>query len=232
MKKDIEQQIFKKSIELYEEIAEHYSETPGRNKPRVNIINELTAVNGRVLDVGCGNGITSLEVPELAEYTGVDVSNKFIEIAKQKFPEKNFIHYEGITLPFNDNTFDWVLSFAALHHIPGSMRAEVVKEMKRVLKPGGKIVVSVWNLWDIHFMKYFLSNFWKTATRKNKMDWNDLEYPWKSPDGEVVGYRYFHMFRMHELKKIFKKEGLKVKEAGEIKFSNAKFRNLLIKLEK
>lgn len=101
-----------------------------------------------VLDLGCGAGIDSAE---FAQNGASVVSTDFTRIATQSthslFREANLpacvVQADATSLPFKKETFDCVYSFGVLHHIPGVKKA--VAEINRVLKPGGQVMVMLYN---------------------------------------------------------------------------------------
>ncbi|MEM1411401.1 MAG: class I SAM-dependent methyltransferase [Pseudomonadota bacterium] len=111
-------------------------------------------LGGRILDVGCGDGMTDLGVflrcrPE--EFVGVDPSKRYEllpEVAQRNHlpgdwsddPRLRFEPADGNDLPFADNHFDVVLSWGSLEHIAGGY-AQTLREIRRVLKPGGLLFV-------------------------------------------------------------------------------------------
>lgn len=225
----------KQTKELYTLIANHYSKTPGRSRPRPLIQEKLKDIKkgSKVLDVGCGNGISVLELPDNVKYMGIDTCKAFIEIAKNNYPDKNFIYYDKETLPCNENTFDWVLCIATLHHIPSKEKRKImVKELKRVTKKGGKILVTVWDQWNIHFAPFIIKNILKKSIGLSTLDWKDCFYSWKDPSGEIIGDRYFHAFTLKELNRLFENEGIIIKDKGNIQFRSGKFNNYYLLAEK
>ena len=87
----------------------------------------------KVLDVGCASGgffsiMRSLE-PHI-EYTGIDIAEAAIELAKQKYPEAEFLATDGIEIPFEDHSFDLVHCTSVLVIEP--RYRELLKEMYRV----------------------------------------------------------------------------------------------------
>lgn len=75
------------------------------------------------------------------EITNMEVSGKFIEIARHKFPQENFLKTDLENLPFQNDLFDAVLSLETLEHTPKPMI--LLKEFYRVLKPEGALVMSL-----------------------------------------------------------------------------------------
>jgi len=106
------------------------------------------AGKGSVLDIGCGAGRACFELAE-REYkvTGIDVSEGLLSVARKISMDKgtpiDFIHTEGVWLPFQDNTFEVVTGFKILCYIPTrELRETYLAEIFRVLKPGGTCVMT------------------------------------------------------------------------------------------
>ena len=103
-----------------------------------------------ILDVACGTGepgMTLAGIVPNGKVTGVDISEEMIAFASEQAKKKGLDNYdclvvEGINLPFDDNTFDQVICRFGIMFFPDLVAG--VKEMVRVLKPGGKLVVAVW----------------------------------------------------------------------------------------
>lgn len=101
----------------------------------------------KLLEVGCGRGIFTERIVKhfKVKAIGVDISKNSIDYAN-KFKTGNdlkFIRASACTLPFKDNTFDYVVSFDVLEHIKDQNKA--VSEIIRVLKPGGKFSIYTLN---------------------------------------------------------------------------------------
>jgi ubiquinone/menaquinone biosynthesis C-methylase UbiE len=93
--------------------------------------------------LGCGTGEESMMLNrfENVELTGVDLSAESIKLAKETYPECEFIVGDMHRLPFDDETFDFVYSSLAIHY---SENPEIVyKEINRVLKKGGQLLFSI-----------------------------------------------------------------------------------------
>lgn len=95
---------------------------------------------GRLLDLGCGTGdIARYKPPEMEMY-GVDIDSGAIGLAAKHMPAL-CLNVEHEALPYPDATFDGVLARDILEHV--NTPASVVREVHRVLRPGGVLVVSV-----------------------------------------------------------------------------------------
>lgn len=98
--------------------------------------------NASVLDVGCGVGnYHKLICGHVGSVSGVDVSESCIEVAKKHNPDVAYQAYGGERLPFADATFDVAFTVCVMHHVPPAQWPAFAAEMKRVLKPGGMVVV-------------------------------------------------------------------------------------------
>jgi ubiquinone/menaquinone biosynthesis C-methylase UbiE len=103
----------------------------------------------RVLDVGCGTGTLAIAAKRRVGATGnvygIDASPEMIARAGRKAKKAGLdIVFNKDTieaLPYPDAQFDVVLSTLMFHHLPRRMREEGVREMRRVLKPGGRVLI-------------------------------------------------------------------------------------------
>lgn len=104
------------------------------------------APTARVLDVGCGTGVLlqalADQYPE-AELTGIDPVPDMLTIARGRLPSTVELREDWAeTLPFEEDCFDAVVSCSIFHYIRQPLAA--LKEMGRVLRPGGQIVITDW----------------------------------------------------------------------------------------
>lgn len=115
------------------------------------IVQANISVNHKVLDFGVGTATLSLllskKQPEL-HIEGIDVDNKILGIAKEKIKEESakitLTKYDGIKLPYPDNSFDRVITSLVFHHLDKEQKLNSLSEIKRVLKPGGELHIADW----------------------------------------------------------------------------------------
>lgn len=101
---------------------------------------------GRLLDVGCGSQ-PYRSLFSVDEYIGLDIDN---DISRQRGIADYL--YDGNTFPFADESFDSVLCNQVLEHVFNP--DEFLREIARVLKPGGKLLLTVPFVWDEHEQPY------------------------------------------------------------------------------
>jgi len=103
-----------------------------------------------ILDVGCGTGGVTipakLRVGKTGEVAGIDPAPEMIALARQKASRAGLeIDFRvGVieSLPFPDETFDAVTSSLMMHHLPEHLQVKGLAEIRRVLKPGGRILIA------------------------------------------------------------------------------------------
>ena len=224
-----------KTRQDYNLIAEHFSSTRQFLWEDLKPLSQYTQKGERILDLGCGNGrLRELFKDKEVEYTGIDNSEKLVGKAKIRYPEADFRSGDALRLPFPRDYFDKVFCIAVLHHVPsGEFRLEFLKEAKRVLRPGGKLILTVWNLWQRKTSRnLFLKNVFLKLIGRSKLDFKDIFYPWKGQDGKIITRRYFHLFTKGELKKLAKKAGFQIKEIKNLEREKNRGNNILLVAEK
>jgi len=152
---------------------------------------------GKLVNIGCAHGPDFVPFRESFELHGIDISRKMLEMA-QIYAVKydftvNLTEADAGYLPYADNSFDYAIAVATYHHIEGeNERLRALRELHRVLKPGGEAFITVWNRWQ--------PRFW--LKRKN------IQVPWRT--GEDTLYRYYYLFSYGEIEKLVRKAGFEV----------------------
>ena len=103
----------------------------------------------RVLDVACGTGFGTQILAQAGAATvhGVDIDAPAIEYAKQNHQEASVTYVVGSAgeLPFSENSFEQIVSFETIEHLPDDVRSDYLDEMSRVLVAEGTLYISTPN---------------------------------------------------------------------------------------
>jgi len=122
--------------------------------------------NHYVIDVGCGSGRLAKPLSEYLEgkYLGIDVVPQLLDYARKLVgrPDWRFQMAEGLTIPAQDEQADMVCFFSVLTHLLHEESFVYLREAKRVLKPGGKIVLS--------FLDFRIGAHWDIFQNSNLQD--------------------------------------------------------------
>jgi len=225
MEKEYAEYLLKKTKEDYDLIAEEFSQTRGFLWEELKKFKDLVKNGEKVLDLGCGNGrLLELLQDKKIEYVGVDNSQKIIEIAKEKHPNFQFLVADALSLPFLENSFDKVFSISVFHHIPSEeFRLKFLEEIKRILKPKGVLILTVWNLWQKRYFLLLSKFFILKLFFRSRLDFKDIFIPW----GRKID-RYFHCFTKGEIERLIKEVNLKIQNSGEIKSRSGRYHLYLI----
>jgi ubiquinone/menaquinone biosynthesis C-methylase UbiE len=104
------------------------------------------------LDFGCGDGNSSQHFTNYfpnSSYNGIDISSESIKVAKSKSSKHtNFQTFDGINIPYEDNSFDIIFTACVFHHIDFKLHENLFNEIYRVLKPNGRFYIFEHNPWN------------------------------------------------------------------------------------
>lgn len=115
----------------------------GERRARSHILKHLPNLSGtRLLEVAVGDGANIALIPKDCRVFGNDISTVQLTNCRRRFPDRDLRLFLGAAecLPFRDNTFDNVLSVGAFNYFNDPLQA--LREMARVVKPGGSVIVS------------------------------------------------------------------------------------------
>lgn len=116
-----------------EKIQKHYL---GR------LVRATGLATGRALEFGCGVGRwVDLINENSLQFVGADISEKMLSYARDAHPASEFQLIDGVSLPFPDESFDLIYSVTVIHHNPFDRQDRILAEMKRVLRPGGYMIM-------------------------------------------------------------------------------------------
>jgi cyclopropane fatty-acyl-phospholipid synthase-like methyltransferase len=126
----------------YDRAAEQYARLEGAIEwPRMRWLRDLLArlpAGSRVLDLGCGSGIPATQaIAEHHTAVGVDVSARQVELARANVPAAEFRRADILDLEFPPESFDAVVAFYTLDHIPREQLPSLLTRLGHWLRPGG-----------------------------------------------------------------------------------------------
>jgi len=112
------------------------------------------SLDGRTLDVGCGNGYVLRKYALCGAHAyGVDLTHAAVSLSRERFTlaglKGTFVQADAEHLPFRDGAFARVVSVGVLHHVPSIESA--IAEVYRVLAPGGKLVLMLYHRNSLHY---------------------------------------------------------------------------------
>ena len=135
----------------YDKIAERYLEwTSTTESPRLRYIEEVlsklpSTESARVLELACGAGVpvTKKLLEHGCSVIGNDISEKQLQLAKERCPSATLIGGDMTLLQFEDSTFDAVVCLFALFHLPRTEQPALLTKVLRWLRPGGFLLVNL-----------------------------------------------------------------------------------------
>lgn len=147
---------------------------------RFRFAKKIIAQNDYVLDIGCGDGFLTNKLAHISQKAvGIDLSSSGLKFAKSKITSNNVMLVLGSaeSLPFKDDFFDVVTLFEVIEHVPVNRVNNVAEELFRVLKKGGKVILTTPNP----------RNLWNRISKKPKVSAKHFK--------EYTGEELLHIFK-------------------------------------
>jgi len=217
MRKEYANELLATSHQGYETIAAEFSRTRGTFWEELSFVRDFIPSYARILDIGCGNGrFLGILENKPVDYTGVDFSEGLIATARERWREREqtaFVVGDALALPFPKYSFDHAVSFAVLHHIPSrAYRLQFLSEAARVVKPGGLIILTAWNVW--HSRPWIILKFaLKKLIGRTHVDFGDAMLDF----GTKKNARYVHALTLGEIRLLARKAGLTIERLETIR---------------
>ncbi|XP_069747747.1 probable tRNA methyltransferase 9B [Narcine bancroftii] len=147
---------------VYEKIAPYFNDTRYKAWPRVRQFLLEQESGSLIADIGCGNG-KYLCINNQVYKIGCDYCLPLVESAREQSYEAMVC--DSLHLPYRNQCFDAILSIAVIHHFSTKeRRIQAIKEMARILKVNGKIMIYVWAM----------------EQKRRKFEKQDIFIPWNS----------------------------------------------------
>jgi len=181
-------------IKYYDELAFKYDTNRFNNtygdyidyQERLILSRLLINPNEVVLDLACGTGRLS----KYANY-GIDASPNMIEVARSKFPNKNFLVGVADKISLEDSSVDTIICFHFFMHLNQSKFDLVLKECHRILKPNGRIIFDIPSKKRRRLISYKANN-WHAAF---SLSFDDLKMNSTFKIKRTFGYLIFPIHR-------------------------------------
>ncbi|XP_002068676.2 alkylated DNA repair protein alkB homolog 8 [Drosophila willistoni] len=215
--------------EVYDKISQHFSET--RHSPWPQVVQFLDSFepHSTILDVGCGNGKYLNCNTQLVAF-GCDRSQGLLEVGRARGFQ--IFRCDCLSLPVRSASMDGCLSIAVIHHLATpDRRLAALREMARVLRPGGRALVYVWakdqrrnDKKSAYLRQNKAVNRQRTTeeeqrqkqqkemdthtllpihTNRTEFQQQDVLVPWKTKDDQSKTFlRYYHVFEEQELEQL------------------------------
>jgi ubiquinone/menaquinone biosynthesis C-methylase UbiE len=188
---------------IYSKIASDFDRTRVNNWRYVEEFIQETPVdpNIKIADIGMGNGKYMLLRKD--QFYGCDMCQELVDICVAK--GLNAVRGDIMKIPFDIESFDKVICIAVLHHLSSEeRRLDAIKELIRITKKDGKILITVWACEDEGEANKKKKSFIQFPEKSVNMTEQDVSVPWKKFD-EHMGDRYYHLFKEKELFDLCKK---------------------------
>lgn len=210
--------------DFYTRFGDSFSATRHRIQPGVRRVLEMLKGDESILDLGCGNGELARELAKRGHrgsYLGVDFSLPLLREAESqpegfsaRFIEDDLTKLSVISdqLLSTDN-WSLITALAVLHHIPSrELRLNILKEVRKLLKPDGKFIHSNWQFLNSEKLKARIQPWEGAAISSSEVDAGDYLLDWRS-GGADAGLRYVHHFNEAELNDLASATGYHVVES-------------------
>ena len=219
---------------FYQTFGEAFAATRRRVQTGIRKLLESVPTDGLWLDLGCGSGaLAQLWVNQGRQgaYHGLDFSSVLLQeandlLSREEIPsglDIRFIKADLLSKNWPDGlprrSYDGVLCFAALHHIPGyETRLQLVRQVRQLLPIGGMFIHSNWQFQHSPRLMARVQDWSQIGLQAEDLEEGDTLLDWRYAlpgQSEQVGYRYVHRFSGDEFERLASAGGFEIKECFE-----------------
>ncbi len=224
--------------QFYQTLAHQFAATRRRLQPGVKRILSNISPQWDILDLGCGNGELWRALKRAGHkgrYIGLDFSWEMLQVASNDDPGSvlavhpthtgapyipstaSTIFYQADLgaadwdAPIAGSTFNVILAFAVLHHLPGqTLRQNVLRKVRNLLAPLGRFIHSEWQFLNSARLSKRIQSWQTIDISANQVETNDYLLDWRHGG---YGLRYVHHFSESELHQLALKGGFRIVES-------------------
>jgi SAM-dependent methyltransferase len=215
---------------FYQTMGKEFSATRMRLQPGVHRVLETIPTEARILDLGCGNGELASELARRnfsGVYIGMDFSPVLLQYARDRIPYigRNttpvfrFLEFdlardhwdepidEILPAP-GQASFDLILAFAVLHHLPGyQVRLQVLRKVRQLIAPSGNFIHSEWQFLNSPRLQARIQPWERAGLVSAQVDPGDYLLDWRRGG---TALRYVHHFTTQELSELAAQSGFSI----------------------
>jgi 2-polyprenyl-3-methyl-5-hydroxy-6-metoxy-1,4-benzoquinol methylase len=215
------QKILDLNRQFYQTFAVQFSATRQRLQPGVFRLLPSLLKAQSILDLGCGNGELARQLGEqryTGRYVGLDFSPGLLDIIQESPPTGLQASFYQADLSesswgsaIQGQTFDAILAFAVLHHLPGdALRRQILRQVHSLLSPKGVFLLSNWQFLSSERLRQRIQPWGKAGLSEAEVDAEDYLLDWRSGG---TGLRYVHHFDPAELVELAEKTSFTILES-------------------
>jgi SAM-dependent methyltransferase len=243
VEQDIASQLLALNRQFYQTMGVEFSATRTRLQPGVGQVLTTIPPSARILDLGCGNGELARQLARRnfnGLYIGLDFSPVLLQHARGKVhpldsnanPVFRFTQADLATESWEESliahfpapervSFDLILAFAVLHHLPGrQVRTRLLHKVRQYLSPSGSFIHSVWQFLNSPRLQARIQPWENAGLSPAQVDPDDYLLDWRRGGS---GLRYVHHFSLQELDDLAAETGFSIQytfvsdgEAGKL----------------
>ena len=175
--------------DTYQKIYKHFDNSRAYLWKSVKEFLDEVPSNSLIVEIGSGNGKNLMRRVDCINFA-FDLCSNFTEITNGRGIDS--VIANNLAIPLMSDSVDALLSIAVLHHLTDEMRRlNCIRELIRILKPGGELLIQVWA-------------FEQDERSKKKFTKRDNFIEYNSSDKKVCELRYYHVFKEGELDNMIK----------------------------
>lgn len=209
------------NLQFYQTCALQFSATRQRLQPGVKQLLPLIVSRQWLLDLGCGNGELARRLAErqfTGTYLGIDQNADLLGEAEHKLEGRQNFTFVQANLVISGwqqdlvaGSFDLVLAFAVLHHIPGAdLRRTLLMKIHDLLAIDSQFIHSEWQPFNSSRLRERIRPWESIGLKDRQLEAGDFLIDWRAGGS---GLRYIHVFTLGELEQLASASGFAIQDS-------------------